>query len=174
MINALLTRSAWIAGLSSLAMLTACGGGGSGSTSSETNTNADSMAVANSAIWNSQAGVTSITLSRADGQPVAVDTNVVVSSWTCESSDPQGLNEPLATDEVARKVVSEAGTSVTLTDVSVPATQLLVQVTSGTSTYYAKRHNMAIAGNNAGNLAIVLDVAPDTEEKMALQFDKCP
>jgi hypothetical protein len=158
--------------MSSLALLTACGGGGSGTQDAETN--AEKMTVANSAVWNSQAGVTSITLSRADNLAVAAGTNVIVSSWTCESSDPQGLNEPLATDEVARKVVSEAGTSVTLTDVSVPATQLLVQVTSGTSTYYAKRHNMVTAGNSAGNLAIVLDVAPDTEEKMALQFDKCP
>lgn len=172
--NVFVTRAVWMAGISALALLSACGGGGSGSNSSDVPTGADALSVKTAAIWGGQSAVTAINLSRADGAQVEAGTVVSVSEWTCESSDPQGLNAPEVTSEVTSELVATAGASVTLSDLRLPATNLLVKVMSGTSTYYAKRHNMANAGNSNGSLAIVLNVAPDSEESMAAQFDKCP
>jgi len=165
--NVFLNRAAWMAGISALALLSACGGGGSGTAASPTG--AEALNVKNAAVWAGESPVTSITLA---GDAVQIGTVVRISEWTCTSEDPRGLNQPQATENVEVLVTSTSGT--VFSDVRVPATKLLVTVMNGSSVYYAKRHDMATAGDDKGNLTIALNLSPNSEESMAAQFDKCP
>ena len=106
--------------------------------------------MANTAIWNPQSALTSITLSRADGASVDAGTTVSISEWTCQSEDPQGLSEPQVTSEVTSEIVSTAGLSVTLADLRVPSANLLVK---GMSTEWGQKlYGRTLLSNIAGSL----------------------
>ncbi|MEY4980512.1 MAG: hypothetical protein RLZZ352_2782 [Pseudomonadota bacterium] len=169
--NVFSSRAAWMAGVSALVLLSACGGGGSG-------TGTEKLAPQNASVWVGESSVKQITVKRVDGAAVSVNTVVQVSEWTCAATGEL----PQAAGEVAIEAVTGAANSVTFDSMRLPATKLLVRVMNGNSTYYpyeasvfsAKLYDMATAGDASGNLVISYDVAPDSEEKLAAQFDKCP
>lgn len=174
--NVFLNRAVWMAGISAIALLSACGGGGSGTPSEATG--AEALDVKNTAVWVGDSAVNSISLSRVDGNSVAANTVVQISEWTCATKG----EKPAAGSEVAQEVVTTAGNAVVFNDLRLPATKLLVRVMNGNSpyypeaasVYYAKLHDMVTAGNSTGNLAISFDAVPDSDEKLAAQFDTCP
>ena len=172
--NILFARLAWMVGIASLALLSACGGGGGGgsgnSGTTPTETGFAAITVPDGFKFETKGALSSITLSRTDSANLETGTTVTLSEWTCTTSDPQGLNEPEAISELMREVLTADVATVTLSDLRVPSANLLVKVFNGNSVYYAKRHDMA----SAGNLAISLNVAPASEAEMNQQFDKCP
>ena len=178
MINALFTRSAWMAGITCVALLSACGGGGGGGdstptptpTPTPTETGFAAMSVPDGFKFDTKGIVSSISLSRSDSANIDADTTIVISEWTCKTSDNTELPAPVATSEVMREVVSVSAKTATVSDVRMPSSVLLVEVFNGNSVYYAKRHDMA----SSGNLAINLNIAPASETEMNQQFDKCP
>lgn len=162
--NVFLNRAAWMAGVSALVLLSACGGGGSGSNDER----------AQPTVWDASSAISavrSIEINRIDGNPVDQNTILHVSEWTCEVSGERPLNG----GAVVTETVSSASSSATLDDLRLPPTKLLVSVMNGNliggaSMYYAKLHDMATAGGSSGQLTIRFDAAPG----IATQFDDCP
>lgn len=176
MINTFFTRSGWLVGIASLALLSGCGGGSNATEPTITGAGFGAIqvetrkSVGDSFMFGTGGALSSISLNRADGADIAAETIILISEWVCKTSDNQTLLTPVATSEVSRLSITSAAKTVTISDLRLPGSTLLVEVFSGNSVYYAKRHDMA----SAGNLAIVLNVAPTSEAEMNQQFDKCP
>ena len=120
-------------------------------------------------MYETKGALSSITLSRTDGANIDAETTILISEWTCTTSDDQSLPSPFATSEVMRQVFTSTAKTAVVSDLRMPGATLLVEVINGNSVFYAKRHDMA----SAGSLAIALNVAPANESEMSQQFDKC-
>ena len=169
--NAFLNRTAWMAGISVLVVLSGCGGGGSGT----------ERVQQQPSVWEGRTAigaVQSIDIIRVDGNPVGANTVLQISKWTCATTG----EKPVVSSEVSSEVVQTATGTATFDALRFPADKLLVRIMNGNSpyypgeasVYYAKLHDMTTAGDSSGKLTIRFDAVPDTDEELAAQFDTCP
>jgi hypothetical protein len=167
-----LNRAACIAGIASLALLTACGGGGSG-----TGTEKEAFLFKTSELTDPV-----LKLTRTDKAFIGTNVQVIISEGSCADTGPGIPLNPIIVNEISRfgyiigaLPASTASTApLTLTGLQLPTSmeEVLVTVVDGNSILYNRIH--PVNGLNGLNVQYFVPATGEAVEPNAAQFDLCP